>query len=167
MGVPWSLAAKVKRGMRRGFYLAPEVMKLAAAFPEVLFVIMGDHGEGMEAPANVKFLGRLDDMNQVYSWISVYLRLLRHDSLSAMVLETLARGRYVVYSKEFPFTEYAENLPAAHQALERLLDKKEPNVAGAEVVRAHYSLNREARTLRLAYSKYLSWPAASDLENED
>jgi glycosyltransferase involved in cell wall biosynthesis len=102
MGVPWSLAAKVKRGMRRGFYLAPEVMKLAAAFPEVLFVIMGDHGEGMEALANVKFLGRLDDMNQVYSWISVYLRLLRHDSLSAMVLETLARGRYVVYSKEFP-----------------------------------------------------------------
>ena len=62
--------------------------------------------------------------------IGVCLRLLRHDRLSVVVLEALATCRYVMYCNEVPFVEYTEDLSVAHQVQRRLLDEKEPDVAG-------------------------------------
>ncbi len=76
------------------------------------------------------------------------IRLPEHDSLSAMVLEALARGRYVIYSEEFPFTETAGNFDEARDALARLLANRQPNYSGAEYVRRNYSLDEQAERLR-------------------
>ena len=109
----------------------------------------------MPAPKNVCFLGRLPNLADIYPQVSVYLRLVEHDSLSAMVLEALARGRYVIYSKDLPFTETAGSFDEAHEALARLLARKRPNEAGAEYVRKHYRLDEQAEKLRRLYDRWI------------
>jgi hypothetical protein len=69
-------------------------------------------------------------------------------------LEALARGRYVIYSKKFPYTEYAQNFTEAKEALVKVLSAKEPNKAGAEYVRQNYNLQKQAEYLRELYSKW-------------
>ncbi|HAU37776.1 MAG TPA: hypothetical protein DCX07_08680 [Phycisphaerales bacterium] len=138
----------------RNFYHAPLVMRLAAEFPQTPFLIVGDDGAGLSAPPNVEFLGRLPDLADVYSRTSIYLRLVEHDSLSAIVLEALARGRYVVYSKPFPFTEQAKDFSQAREALKRLLEIRRPNDDGSRHVKSCYSLQEQAETLRQAYRRW-------------
>lgn len=150
----------------REFYHAHTVLKLAGAFPETPFLIVGDDGKGMEAPKNVRFLGRLPNLADIYSQVSVYVRLVEHDSLSAMVLEALARGRYVVYSKEFPFAENVRGLVEAREALARLSLQRHPNRAGAEYVREHYSLRKEADKLGRLYAQWFPRARENPLNRE-
>lgn len=140
----------------RDFHNAKIVMELAKTFSDIPFLVVGDDGDGMHAPRNVKFLGRLPDLTEVYSKISVYIRLVEHDSLSAMILETLVRGRYAIYSKEFPHTEFATDFPEAEKALRKILFLNESNNAGAEYIKRNYSLKNEVASLRKKYEKWLS-----------
>lgn len=135
----------------RDFYHAPMVMQLAESFPKVPFYVAGDHGEGLASPVNVIFLGSLPSLDDIYDKITVYVRVVRHDSLSAIVLEALARGRYVIYSEPFPHVEQARDFAACHKALETLLAQDQPNQAGADYVSGQFNLDHEARILRGVY----------------
>jgi hypothetical protein len=64
-----------------------------------------------------------------------------------MVAESLARGRYVLYSLPFPYCEKAAGLNDCKEKLAALLRKKEINFAGAEFVRAE--LGPEKNIMRL------------------
>jgi len=139
----------------RDFYHAPLVLKLAESFPDVKFLIVGDDGAGLPAPGNVKFLGRLADLDDVYRQVSIYLRLVRHDSLSVMVLEAFARGRHVIYNMPCPFSVAAGTFEEVKGAMQRLVTVREPNQAGAEYVRRNYSVSREAENLKSAYARGL------------
>lgn len=138
----------------RDFYNAPIIIQLAKTFPDIPFLIAGDDGEGIDSPKNVKFLGRLPDLKKVYSEVSIYIRLVKHDSLSAMVLESLARGRYVIYSKEFPCTELAKNFPEARDALNKVILARKPNKAGAEYIGQKYNLQDQVETLKEMYERW-------------
>ena len=137
----------------RNFYSAPLIMELAAAFPEIPFLIVGDNGEGMPAPKNVQFLGRLPNLADIYSRASVYIRLPEHDSLSAMVLEMLARGRYVIYNKGLTGCHLAGDFPGTRRALKAIVDLKEPNIEGARFVKETFSLDKEAKALAIAFEE--------------
>lgn len=138
----------------RAFYHAPMVMQLAEAFPDVTFYVAGDDGEGLDGPENVIFLGSLPGLDDIYGKISVYLRVVEHDSLSAIVLEALARGRYVIYSEPFPHTQKACDLASCRDALKKLLAQTEPHQAGAEYVRKHFNLEHEAVMLSTVYDLF-------------
>ena len=133
---------------------SPIVLRLAAALPTVDFLIAGDEGTGLSATPNVKFLGRLRDLGEVYSRTSIYLRLVKHDSLSAMVLEAMARGRHVIYSQPFPHAELALDFDQARAALTRLLERSTANETGAAYIRANFNLDIEAQTLRSCYRQW-------------
>lgn len=138
----------------RDFYNAPIIMQLAKTFPDISFLIAGDDGNGITAPDNVRFLGRLPNLAEIYSQVSVYIRLVKHDSLSAIVLEALARGRYVIYSKKFPCSEFAQDFIQSKKALEKMILIYEPNYAGAEYVRNNYNLKEQIGSIR---EKYEQW----------
>ncbi len=138
----------------RAFYHAPMVMQLAEAFPDVRFYVAGDDGEGLAGPKNVIFLGALPELDDIYGKISVYLRVVEHDSLSAIVLEALARGRYVIYSEPFPHTQHASDFASCCDALKTLLARKQPNQAGADYVRKHFNLDHEAASLSAVYAPF-------------
>ncbi len=139
----------------RDAHRASDIMKLAEAFSDTKFLIAGDSGEGLSAPQNVEFLGWLPNLLDVYPRVSILVRLVQHDSLSAMVLEALARGRYVVYSKDFPQTETASNFEQAKNILQTLLNRREPNIAGSRYVSENFTLQEQADKLRLVYQRLL------------
>ena len=134
---------------RFDFYRGNVVFALAQTFPQVTFLIAKATGRGLkEVPSNVKLLGLVENMPQLYKKCTCLVRVPRHDGLSAMVLEALAYGRYVIYSYRFPHTSFASSFDSARVALEDILRKDEPNVAGANHVQENFSIDKEAACLR-------------------
>lgn len=136
---------------RKDFYRGQIVLQLAEEFPDIEFKIINATGEGEPAPPNVRFLKFQKDVRSIYNQSSVLIRLPLHDSLSAMVLEMLARGRYVIYSKRLPGVHFATSLAEARKALYEIRQKAEPNRCGSQMVRERFSLNKEAQKLSEIY----------------
>jgi glycosyltransferase involved in cell wall biosynthesis len=138
---------------RREFYGGDTILAAARALPDVEFRILGANGNGAPQLPNVAYLGMRRDMDQQFAAVSAFIRMPRHDSLSAMVLEAMARGRYVVYNKPFPTCDQAADVDSLIAALHTIRQRPTPNHIGAEFVRANFSLDREAETLRNLYHR--------------
>jgi hypothetical protein len=138
---------------RRNFYGGPIVFQLAREFPNLEFRILEATGKDEEAMPNVRFLGHRDDPTQYYREATVLIRIPEHDSVSAMVLEMLARGRYVIYNKRVEGCHFASNLDEARAALSDIVTRTEPNSVGAEMVRRDFSLEAEVRALGEFYAR--------------
>jgi len=137
------------------FYQGPLVFDLARAFPGVKFRIVGAGGRGVDAPPNVEFLGFLGDMEEAYRVSTVLIRMPLHDSLSAMVLEMLARGRYVIYNQPLECCHRAGSFEEAKASLAEILERRGVNTAGAAMVRERFSLDVEAAKLKSLYARIL------------
>jgi len=134
---------------RFDFYGGHIVLALARAFPHVKFLIVQASGKGLtDIPANVRFLGLVDNMPEIYRKCTCLIRMPRHDGLSAMVLEAMTHGRYVIYNHKCPFTTFAEDFDSACKALEEILKKEEPNSEGADYVKKNFNIDVEAHRLR-------------------
>lgn len=75
-----------------------------------------------------------------------------HDSLSAMVLEMLSRGRYVIYNQDLTGCHHATDFEEARAALYALRGQHEPNHGGARFVRENFSLTAEGAALAEYYT---------------
>jgi len=134
---------------RFGFYGGPIVFALARAFPEVKFFIARATGKDLsDVPANVQFLGLAKDMPKIYRESTCFIRLPEHDGLSAMVLEAMANGRYVIYNKKCPFASYATDFDSARKALGEILRIRRPNTEGAAYIKRTFNIEGEAVRLR-------------------
>lgn len=138
---------------RRTFYGGDLILELARRMPEMEFLIVGARGEGAPRLPNVSFLGRVDDLDPIYQRVSVLVRIPQHDSLSVMVLEALARGRYVIYNKDFPCCSRADTLEEIRAALEEIRQLTEPNREGSRCVRQQFTLQKEADCLSRVYGQ--------------
>ena len=133
---------------REEFYRGKRIYALAEMFPQVVFRIAKANKTTSFVPSNVAFLGQCEDMESVYRDTSVFIRTPEHDSLSAMVLEALSRGRYVIYNKsDVPGCHYADSVEECANALREIMQKTEPNYEGARFVRENFNPAREARKL--------------------
>lgn len=134
---------------RFDFYGGPIIFALARAFSETEFLIVQASGKGLrDIPANVRFLGLVNNMPEIYRKCTCLIRMPRHDGLSAMVLEAMAHGRYVIYNHQVSFTNLATDYDTAYQALQEILNKREPNFAGAEYVKKNFNIEVEANHLK-------------------
>lgn len=140
---------------RADFYGRPIIYALARRWPNVPFRIVGPSERDPSAPSNVEFLGFRKDLGPVYADTSVLIRVLEHDSISAMVLEALARGRDVIYSRVFPGTRNATDEAGAVAAMEQHLAEYRLNTAGAGFVREEFAPQRWAEALVGAYDRIL------------
>ncbi|HUU31233.1 MAG TPA: hypothetical protein VMY69_03945 [Phycisphaerae bacterium] len=141
---------------RRTFYRGEIVDALADEFADVMFYVVGSDGAAEPQHPNMTYLGRLESLEEVYGRVSVLLRMPEHDSLSAMVLEMLGRGRWVIYSKPFPHTEMAATLDEAREALRRCLARAGKNEAGQAYVRENFSPQAEAQRIAPIYRRLLT-----------
>ena len=137
---------------RRDFYGGDIVFELAKEFPDIKFRVVGTTGEGEKAPPNVEFLGFQKDLSKIYGQSSVFIRIPEHDSVSAMVLEMLARGRYVIYNKKLQGCHFANGVSEARKAFKHIIKKTTPNTKGSEMVREYFSLDKEAAKLNQIYA---------------
>jgi glycosyltransferase involved in cell wall biosynthesis len=137
---------------RRNFYGGDIVFELAKEFPNIKFRVVGTTGKNEKVSPNIEFLGFQKDLSKIYSMSSVLIRIPEHDSMSAMVLEMLARGRYVIYNKKLQGCHFANGVSEVRNVFKHIMKKTTPNMDGAEMVREHFSLDKEATKLNQIYA---------------
>jgi glycosyltransferase involved in cell wall biosynthesis len=140
---------------RRDFYRGDILDALAEDFPDVTFYIAGSDGKGEPQHPNVKYLGWVDGMEDVYRKTNILIRMPEHDGLGAMVLEMLAHGRWVIRNYKFPHTEFASNLEEARSALRRCLEREGFKEAGREYVLENFSPEAVVKQIRPVYEQAL------------
>ncbi|MCP4713260.1 MAG: glycosyltransferase family 4 protein [Planctomycetes bacterium] len=129
------------------FYGGNMILELAREYPKVKFLITLARGAHITATENVTFLGPVDNIEEIYKQSTVFIRIPQHDSVSAMVLEMLARGRYVIYNKTFPHCSPGQNYQQIKESLDEIIQQDGPNIEGAQYVRENFSLEQQADML--------------------
>jgi len=95
---------------RADFYGKPALIRAAKTFPEINFIVVGDLKPFEGAPVNVEFKGWTKNVDAYIESSVALMRFMEHDGMSYMVIDTLARGRYVLYNRNFPGVEYVQTL---------------------------------------------------------
>lgn len=106
---------------RAEFYGINEFLELAKQFPSINFFIAGTNAEKYEPlPSNLKALGWVDDMNALFDKVHVTVRFPEHDGLSSFILESMARGKQVIYKYPFNHCLYCESLEQMIQTVQTI-----------------------------------------------
>jgi len=135
------------------FYGGNEVLEMAAAAPDIRWLIVANDGKGLPNMPNVEYLGTLRDMDSVFRRTTVLVRLTKHDGLSKIVLEALAKGRYVVWSHPMPHCRLARTADAALREVRAAIALDSPNLQGAAYVRKEFDVRSHAQRLCTIYER--------------
>jgi len=125
--------------LRRKFYGGDIVDKLAMDFPNLKFYILGSDGKGETQLSNLIYLDKVDNIEEVFAKTSILLRLTEHDGLPSMVLEMLARGRWVIFSHKFANTNYAKKNIELNEEIIGLLNTHSLNERGIGFIISEYN----------------------------
>ncbi|NRA12042.1 MAG: hypothetical protein HRT57_08835 [Crocinitomicaceae bacterium] len=107
--------------VRADFYGIDSFIGLANKFPEIDFVIVGSEAQDYEPlPSNLKALGWVDNMAEIYDKSHVTVRFPEHDGLSNFILESLARGKKVLYKYPFNYCEYCPDEAELEKSIQAL-----------------------------------------------
>ncbi|MBV8148858.1 MAG: glycosyltransferase [Candidatus Eremiobacteraeota bacterium] len=116
--------------------------------PEGLRVFVVGGGD-LQAPEGVEVVnvGWRDDLSAIFEQVTVLIRLTPRDGLSLMVLEALSFGRYVMWTKPFPYCIHVRSREELTSGLRSLLDRHRSGdlraqYAAAEMVERNYSAER-------------------------
>lgn len=117
-------------GDRKEFYGFSIVEAMIAEFPELDFIIVGDDTHSLSKWPNVKSKGWIEDMEPIWPEVGLLLRFTEHDGMPRMVLEALARCKYVVHNHPVPGCWLVNNEQQVSTALAKFSDVAAPNYEG-------------------------------------
>ncbi len=150
---------------RPEFYGSDSIIALARDFPNVQFTVLASTAASPwlkheSVPANVRALGSVRDLDSVYREATVLVRLTKHDGLSFMVAEALARGRYILW--RYPVGPHPaiityEQARGELGCLLRLHNagKLRPNYRGAQWANEYLAPARIVANLRAEFKRLL------------
>jgi hypothetical protein len=116
---------------KRDLYGCDVLLEVARALPSMNFTIVGvKEGHIPQAPPNVRVVGWVNDLTRYLNQATVVWRPVRHDGLSIMVLEALARGRHVLYTYDFAGCIQASGAAVALKELGRLMELRRAGTLG-------------------------------------
>lgn len=108
---------------RQTFYGWEHIVRLAYDFPAIEFQIVRGSGQSVSGyPANIRFLGWLDDIYPAYESSTLTVRMIEHDGYSGTVQEALLLGRYAIWTYPFHGALYAKEYETLHGHVSRLVD---------------------------------------------
>lgn len=92
------------------FYGGHALFAAARAMPDTEFDIVGGLGDGVaDIPLNVRYYGRVEDIETRIENSVVLVRLVRHDAVASSIIEeAMVFGRHVIYSFHWPHTTFVE-----------------------------------------------------------
>lgn len=136
---------------REEFYGGKLIERLAKEFPKINFYIVANvNTDYLKNFKNIKNIGKvsLEEMEEIYDKISILIRIPKHDGLSLMVLEALARGKEIIYKYEHPYTKKAEDYIQLKKQFELIIQKPpEYNLEAAKYVKENYSADNYLTSL--------------------
>ena len=130
---------------RAEFYGRNQYFELAENFPNLKFYIVGSERKDHEdPPENIVFKGWVSQMDKEIDQVVVTVRIVKHDGMSQFVLESLARGRYVMYNYDLggaSLTESKEDMITEIDGLKRKFDSEELtiNQKGIDMIKKNFS----------------------------
>lgn len=130
---------------RKKFYGIDKIEVVAEHYPNVLFKIVGNFPKLNRN--NIEYLGYVD-IDSLWDDVTALVRPTEHDGLPKMVLEALARGRYVAYSYDFPFCDKGKTTKDITFFLETLKTIDKPNYQGSTFIKSTYKYTVIASELR-------------------
>jgi hypothetical protein len=129
-------------------YGIDRVLEVARRLPEIDFDLVGIRDDTFPpCPPNVKVHGPIE-VSLFFENATVFYRPVRHDGgISFMVLEALAHGRHVLYSRPFPETILVKDVDDTCDQLCRLRELHNAgdlgmNTSGLAAVDQHYSCQK-------------------------
>ena len=140
---------------RKAFYGQEILITAIEDNPDLEFFIVGDESHSLQHYSNVTSLGWVEDMNDVWPRVGVLLRVTQHDGMPRMVLEALARYRYVIYSETFEGCWFGRSKEQVRQYLKTFKSLDKPNISGPTVT---YSSTNAATTFADKVAKRLKTP---------
>ena len=128
---------------REEYYGWNEVLEAAKQLPDVHFTIVGTDIEN-DIPENLECLGWVENMDAHFENCHCTIRFVEHDGLSGFVLESLYRGKHVIYSEKLNHCLYANNAEDIIKKLNELntqLKQKTLNInsKGIEFVKNNFN----------------------------
>lgn len=130
---------------RKEFYGIREFLKLANHFPQIHFYIAGTKAEDYSPiPPNLTALGWIENMDEYFDLCQVTIRFPEHDGLATFVLESLAKGKLVLYKYDFNHCIHTPTLDSMLEELELINDSfnqktLKPNLGGVEFIENEFS----------------------------
>lgn len=107
---------------RSDFYGMKTMIQLAKKFPDVQFTLAGTKGlDYAPLPNNLNALGWVTDMNAIYNEVHACLRFTDHDGLSSFILESMARGKKILYRNQFNYCAYCPTEDALEEEIKSLI----------------------------------------------
>ncbi len=138
---------------KRNFYGWQSLLRLAGDFPQITFYVIG-RGPSMDAVApNLVFLGYVDDIERVLAKVTGLLRITYDDGMPRLVMEALAKGRYVIFTGDFPCTAKVTTYEEIREAVRDIIGRTRPNAQGMRFVRDHYNAREVARQFTLQFKR--------------
>ena len=116
------------------FYGYKFILEAAENFPKYKFNIIGNSGSNLDKKSNIHFFGWVNNVDRYIDDCFVYIRNTEHDGLPNLVLQSLLRGKYVMYPHKIPFTD-----EVSLDSLDNILKKEEMNSNGKKFIADNYS----------------------------
>ncbi|MCK4233152.1 hypothetical protein KAX75_01885 [candidate division WOR-3 bacterium] len=142
---------------RSDFHRGNIVMRLAALFPSINFHIVANNGDSFEKRENAFFHGWVSDkeLEDVWSKVDVLLRIPKHDGLPLMILEALAREKYVIWNYPFEHCYRVKGMKDIVSSLKDALEKSKPNKEARIFVLKNYNPVIIAKEYKKIYKSLL------------
>ncbi|MDX1651665.1 MAG: hypothetical protein R3277_04180 [Brumimicrobium sp.] len=130
---------------RADFYGLPTLIRLAARNPAIEFTVVGAKGEKYSPlPPNLKALGWVNNMDKYFDDSHATMRIPEHDGLSTFVLESLARGKKVLYNHPYDHCIFTPSEKEMQEVLLSLNDEVSagtfsPNLSGKTFIEENFN----------------------------
>lgn len=98
-----SILTYIPKGKEK-FYGWDLIRQLALAKPDLTITVMGSTGDGLGTYKNVNFIGWVnsEQVNELMTTHSIFVRLTEHDGKSVSVSEALGKGAEVIWNYPLP-----------------------------------------------------------------
>lgn len=123
-------------GNRKSFYGVEIIEPVIASSQDLRFIVVGDETHSLAVYPNVESLGWVPDMRSLYERAGCVLRITAHDGIPRMLIESMLRGLYAIYSWDLPGTWRALSSDDVLIALSRYRAMTTENAEGIEAMRA-------------------------------
>ena len=123
----------------KNFYGWATIRRLAKDFPDLKIYLVGRGGRLDNLPPNIEYCGFVEDISLLLKKCKAVLRITYHDGVPRLILEALATGRYVIYTRSFPTTYTITTYEEVKYYMNRIRNCSEPNMDGYNLIRKEYS----------------------------
>lgn len=133
---------------RKEFFGIEVIEPVIAGNPDLDFLVVADDSHSLAVYPNVESFGWVSSMQHLYDRAGCILRITAHDGLPRMLIESMVRGAYAIYSWPLPGCWEAHTSDEINEALANYRTASAPNLEGRS---AMLEMLRERPDLQMSH----------------